>query len=405
MKPTIHATLLLTLTLLATATGPAHGQVALFSDDFESGLDGWEISDPTAITIIDSGEPDHGRVLRLAPSLATKGYALIEGSERWRGTTLNATAASYRIEGEVLFPDDVHNYLGLIYNFAETGRRVDLGSLYIKGNGSYIRVNPRRDWNPARMLYEEYRTGLTGDDAIRIGEWQRFAAEVRGRICHFYVGDLTVPKVTFDFYERLSGKAGFKPRVVGGEVWLDNVRAVAIDALSYRGARQPPGIDYDRTGMVTDWEVFGPLTRTLPAIETAKERANVQVLDDGVVRRWRPFPTDPRGAVVSGQLTDFLGHRTVVYLRTTIRVAEGERAALWFSSIDDLAIWSDGIFDGYLTRGRFAWHDFGRNPEHPPTNGATLLEPGEHLVLVRVRGGQYATGGFFARVTPATESP
>jgi hypothetical protein len=209
---------------------PAVATERLFEDDFETGLSGWEVSDPAAITIVDSEDPDHGKVLRLAPAGARL-HALIRGSEEW---------GAYRVEGEVLFPTDEHNYLGLIYHFREGGRRVDLGSLYIKGNGSYIRVNPRRDWNPARMLYEEYRTALTGQDAIVIGEWQRFAAEVAGPVCHLYVGDLTTPKVTFGLYEADSGRLGFKPRVVGGPVWLDNVRVTGIGRLSYSGPRLPP---------------------------------------------------------------------------------------------------------------------------------------------------------------------
>ena len=75
------------------------------------------------------------------------------------------------------------------------------------------------------MLYEEYRVELTGDAEIRVGEWQRFAAEIVGNTCHFYVADMKTPKLTFDHYEHDFGLVGFKPRVVGGDVWLDNVRA------------------------------------------------------------------------------------------------------------------------------------------------------------------------------------
>jgi hypothetical protein len=88
-------------------------------------------------------------------------------------------------------------------------------------------------------------------------------------------------------------------------------------------------------------------------------------------------------------------------------VPEGQRARFELSSLDNLAFWTDGVFDGYFElRDRFAWHDFGRNPDHPRTNGYSLLGPGTHRLLVRVRGGQYATGGFFARLVaepPAVE--
>jgi hypothetical protein len=381
------------LILSAIAWGSPTLAETLFEDDFESGLAGWEISDPQAISVIDSGDAGHGRVLHLAPAGARL-HALIRDSESW---------GAYRIEGEMLFTGDEHNYLGLIYNYRQDERRVDLGSLYIKGNGSYIRVNPRRDWNPARMLYEEYRTGLSGDDGIVIGEWQWFAAEVAGSICHLYVGDPTTPKVTFDFYETDAGQVGFKPRVVGGPVRLDNVRVTSIERLSYRGPRRPLGITYDTTDAVTGWEVLGPLTATAPEVErqggfgaTAES-----VEDDGRRMSWRPFATDPRGAVLSGRVTEYLGSRSVAYFRVTVEVPEGERARFELSSLDNLVFWTDGVFDGYFERrDRFAWHDFGRNPEHPRTNGYTELGPGSHQLMVRVRGGQYATGGFFARLVP-----
>ncbi|MCP3956465.1 MAG: hypothetical protein GY719_01290 [bacterium] len=373
----------LTLLIASGAAGVEPG-TELFSDDFESDLSGWLLSNPQAVTIIDSGAPDHGHVLRMAAADARM-TALIRGSEHWRG---------YRIEGEVLFPDNVHNYLGLIYNYTESERRIDLGSIYIKGNGSYIRVNPRRDFNPARMLYEEYRTPLTGDDAIVIGQWQRFAAEVVGPVCHFYVGDMTTPKVTFDYYEHASGKAGFKPRVVGGPVWIDNVRAVAIDGLSYGGPIRPPGIEHEPGKLLTDWQVLGPLSSAVPAVEKATGPGTDGVFQDGAWHRWRRFATDPRGAVVTGRLTEFYGDRNLAYLRTTIEVAEGEQAELQISTIDDLAGWTNGVFHGYWTRDRFAWYDF-RKVE--PGDGLPL-EPGTHHLLLRVRGGQYATGGFFARV-------
>jgi hypothetical protein len=365
----------------------------LFSDDFEEGAAGWEISNRDTITVIDSGDAAHGSVLRLAPADAQIG-ALIRGSERW---------PAYRIEADVLFPDDRNNYLGLIYHYVASEQRTDMGSIYIKGNGSYIRVNPRRDWNPARMLYEEYRTALTGADAIVIGEWQHFAAEVIGNVCHFYVGDMTVPKVTFDHYEGTTGRVGFKPRVVGGPVWLDNVRVVAIDGPSYTGPPRPVGMDHRPDELVTDWHVLGPLTRISVPVERAADPVPVKVDGDGVERGFEPFATDGRGAVVSGRVVEFLGSATVAYFATRIVVPQGVRAELQLSTIDDLALWNNGVFQGYVYRDTFAWHDVGRNPDHPPTDSLPL-EPGVNNVLVRVRGGGYAAGGFFARLAiPAPE--
>jgi hypothetical protein len=90
----------------------------------------------------------------------------------------------------------------------------------------------------------------------------------------------------------------------------------------------------------------------------------------------------------------------VGYFRTRVHVAEGEQAVLEFSALDDMAIWLDGRFEGYSYGDRNAWYDFGINPDHPPSPGTSLpLHPGDNHVLIRVRGGRYAAGAFFARVT------
>jgi hypothetical protein len=377
---------LLPLLLLPAPAGetPARGG-ELFFDDFEGDLSGWEIGDPEVIRTRDSGDPECGRVLELAPTDARLA-ALMRGSEEWQG---------YRVEGFFLFPTNEHNYLGLVYNLVETDGRVDLGSIYVKGNGSYIRVNPRRDWNPARMLYEEWRVALTGEDAVRIGEWHHFAAEVVGNACHPYVGDAPEPKVTFDLYENDRGKAGFKPRVIGGPVWIDDVLVTDIDGFGYEGPRRPEGLDFRPEEMVTDWDVLGPLTRAHPDLERSPSPVEQAVRENGREHRWRPFDTDARGALVTGRVVDFLGPRTVAYFATTIRV--DEPTALHVSTIDDLAVWLNGRFEGYYDRDRFAWHDFGRNPRHPLDPGPLMLPPGENTVLFRVRGGVYASGGFFVR--------
>jgi hypothetical protein len=380
------------LTLVLLVPSPARGGELLFSDAFEGSLVAWEITDPDVIRTVDSGDPAHGRVLELAPRQAQP-KALIRDSESW---------GPYRVEGDVLFPDDQHNYLGIIYNHREANGRADFGSLYLKGNGSYIRVNPRRDSNPSRMLYEELRVPLAGPNHIEIGRWYRFAFEVSGRTCHFYVGDLTLPRITFDLFELDSGAAGFKPRVVGGAVWLDNVRVTSIGELSYSGPPRP-AVHYDLSGVVTDWQVLGPLTRARPEIELRRDpAASGGVETSGGRRGWRPAPVDARGAVLTGQVVDFLGPRTVAYFLTTLEVPEGVSRRLVLSAMDDLALWQNGRFLGYISRETFAWHDVGLNPDHPPTDWLDL-EPGVHHVLLRVRGGVYASGGFFARVIGVPE--
>ena len=383
--------LLLAAWLLIPSVGSAAAGEVLFRDDFSTDLSGWETNDADAIAIIDSGDPARGGVLRMRPAHSAL-YALIRGSEHW---------PAYRLEGEVLFPTDEQNYLGFIYNLREREGRTDLGSIYIKGNGSYIRVNPRWDWNPARRLYEELKVALTGEAAIVIGQWQRFALEVAGRVCHLYIGDLTTPKVTFPYFAHDSGKAGLKPRVVGGPVWVDNLGVTALDGLSYRGPMRPE-IDYQPERMVTDWQVLGPLRRAHSEFEKRREPTAEGVVEEGVTHAWRDFETDPRGAVETNRVVDFRGDRTVAYFRTTIDVPPGVRAELQFSTIDDLTMWRNGKFEGYSYDDRYAWYDFGLNPDHPPSPYTGLeLTPGANHVLIRVRGGSYASGGFFAAV--ATE--
>lgn len=385
----IAPTLFLVKLFLVAPAMSQNSPKLLFSDDFDGDLSRWEINDDDAISVVDSGDENHGGVLRLRPEHSTL-YALIKGSETW---------PAYRMEGEVLFPTDEHNYLGFIYNLRDSGGRIDLGSLYIKGNGSYIRVNPRRDWNPARMLYEEFRVPLVGEAAIVVGEWQRFALEVAGAVCHLYVADMEKPKVTFPYFEFDSGRAGFKPRVVGGPVWIDNVRVTAIDGLTYSGPMLPAGVEHSSERMVRDWQVLGPLHRAHTEIERRIEPTDEGVADAGVARRWRSFKTDPRGAVVTGRVVDFLGERLVAYFRTTIDVAAGASAELEFSSIDEMAIWLNGRFEGYSRADRFAWHDFEINPDHPQAPYSSLpLHVGANHVVIRIHGGRYASGGFFAAV-------
>ena len=380
--------LFLLVLVLTSSVGDSTAR-EVWRDDFSGGLGAWEISDPEAIYTRDSGDPQHGQVMVLNPAHARL-HALISGSETW---------SMYRIEGDVLFPTDEHNYLGFIYNYIERNGRADLGSIYIKGNGSYIRVNPRRDWNPGRRLYEEMRVELEGDDAIVTNKWQRFAAEVNGRVCHFYVGDMKTPKVTFDFFEFDEGKVGFKPRVVGGPVWIDNVRVLSIMEMTYNGPSLP-AIDYNPDRMVTDWEVAGPFDRSIEALERTSGGTDVLIDGgDGRQYRWTPFETDPRGAVITARVVDFLGPRTVGYFRTVIDVPAGERATLEFSAIDDMTMWLNGKFEGYSYDEYFAWYDFIENPDHPATKYAGLpLVEGKNVVVIRIRGGTYAAGGFYATV-------
>ena len=116
----------------------------LFEEDFEQDLAAWSFPHRQGSQLIDSDDRVRGRVL----SLQTQDrlvIALIEGSEEW---------GDIRLTGEVLFPEEEQNYLGLIYRYNDEDGRADFGSLYIKGNGSYIRANPYFALNIGRTLYE-----------------------------------------------------------------------------------------------------------------------------------------------------------------------------------------------------------------------------------------------------------
>ncbi len=313
-------------------------------------------------------------------------HALIRGSESWPGV---------RFEGEVLFPEDVNNYLGLLYNVQERDGRMDFGNVYIKGNGSYLQVSPHRDYNVGRTLYPEGFIYLEGEDAITIGEWKPFRVEVVGSTCHVYVGDMTLPKLTFPYLELSSGALGLQPRSVGSEVWVDNVPVTGIETLTYRGPPRPARRDYDTDALLTDWEVLGPLERT------RDEAARSTESESG----WRPYPTDERGAVVTGAVVDTHGPRSVAYFRTRVRSDRSGPAVLHLSTIDDLALWGNGRFHWFVDRGSPAWYDFWENPEHEGQRIPIDLVEGGNEIVIRVRGGVYATGGFYARVEmePGTE--
>jgi hypothetical protein len=377
--------------LLLLGTTPSPAEIRLH-DSFDGDLSAWEITGEHAISIIQSGDSRYGNVLKMVPDGVV--YALIKNSDQW---------GPVRIEGEVLFPDDASAYLGVLYNQTRIGDRTDFGEIYVKGNGSYLRMNPWRDGNVSRLLYEEYRTPLQGDDAVRPGDWQRFKIEVDGTMSHFYFGDMSVPKVTFDLYEGDSGKVGLKPRVVGEPVWVDNVRVTSVDSLSYKGP-QLPGISYDRDEMVTEWEAIGPLQSPVPEIEWTSRLGESEVVAGETTHTWTPFETDARGAVVTGRISEYVGARPVAYFRTTIESERDQDFLLHFSTADELALWINNRFDGFVYRDGYmslpendwnVWHDFWKNPAHEGTRITVPLKRGSNQIVIRVRNGQFASGGFF----------
>jgi hypothetical protein len=229
---------------------------------------------------------------------------------------------------------------------------------------------------------------LVGNAAIVTQKWQHFKLEVVESMAHFYVGDMTTPQMTFPFFAGQRGAFGLQPRSVGGPVWVDNVKWRPLSALSYAGAPKPP-IAYAPQRLLTTWELIGPLTSNDDEIGRHPDAAR---------NRWQTVMPDGRGAVITSAITDFHGARTVAYLRTRVSSEVERTAMLNLSTADDLAVWLNGRFWWFVQRGDAAWHDFITNPKHAGQQIPIDLKPGMNTIVIRVRGGSYATGGFFAKV-------
>ena len=185
-----------------------------------------------------------------------------------------------------------------------------------------------------------------------------------------------------------SGSASpFQPRSVGGPVWVDNIRVTRLPRLSYAGPPLPAS-QYDASALTTRWQVAGPFDRTDDDIARAPGRH----------RAWRAFEVDARGAVITTRIVDSHGAHTVAYFRTTVPVAAAGDAELQISTADDLAVWVNGRFVSFVPRQAAAWFDFHRNARHAGHRIPIALRAGANDIVVRVRGGVYASGGFFARV-------
>jgi hypothetical protein len=362
----------------ALATQDIPSAAVKFSDDFENGLSRWVVAGEGDVGTHDAGA-GHGRVLKLRSNGDV--HALIRGSQRWGNVAL---------EGDMLFPETADNYLGVIYNYRECNGRSDFGLVYIKyGRSVYLQANPHRDYNVSRTFYPEFVAPLAGASAVRVGEWQRFRVEVVDGLSHFYVGDLATPQLVFPIPEPGPGMLGLQPRSVGGDVWVDNVTARSIERFSY--SAPPSAVVGTLTGApeTLRWEVLGPLPRTEDTVARGTDRAS---------GRWRSFALDPRGAIETGRVIDYHGPNTVAYFRTVVRAGAAGLGVLRVSSVDDLAVWVNGRFNGFIPRQGAAWFDYGRNPDHHGQEETVDLLAGDNLIVIRVRGGTYASGGFYACV-------
>lgn len=360
-----------------------YGQ-ALFYDDFEAGLGQWEYQKPGIAQILQTEDAAHKSVLKLTPN-KTAECVLIKDSKTWGNIV---------ISGEALFPTDQHDYLGLVYNYQEADR-IDFGCIYIKGKASYIRVNPHRDGNASRALYEEYKTALTGNAEIKVNKWFSFKAEIIGSECHFYVTDMEKPKVIFKYLEYPKGKIGFKPRLVGGEVWLDHISVNQIEGFSYR--TESTRIPYQRDVMLNDWKALGPFHTRKAEVEKSKK--NVPIRMDGQAYTWSNFSTDPRGCLVAGKISRYATGEKLAYFSTTIHSEKKTQTEIQFSSLNNLHVWVNSAHVGTIEKQRHAWFDAFQEPEHAGNGLPIILQKGKNRILVLVEGGNYSGDGFYASVT------
>src|SRR5262245_44206756 len=116
------------------------GAAVLLREDFEDGLDRWELIGSGTARLAASGDARHNTVLELAPN--GDAAVLIRGSDRW---------PRVRLEGEMRFPTEDESYLGLVYAHTARAGRQDFGLIYVKGDDSYLQVNPHRDFNVSRL--------------------------------------------------------------------------------------------------------------------------------------------------------------------------------------------------------------------------------------------------------------
>jgi len=79
---------------------------------------------------------------------------------------------------------------------------------------------------------------------------------------------------------------------------------------------------------------------------------------------------------------------------------------LHFTTTDELTLFLNGndygrvYRDGYVSKENDwnAWYDFWENPKHSSRRIKLHLVKGENQLVIRVRNGQFASGGFFVHL-------
>ena len=363
----------------------AFGQ-ELFCDDFEGDLSQWIYSEDSIAQLHETEDPDHKTVLKLIPSRNSH-CLLMKGSDAWMG---------FVMEGEILFPTNEHNYFGLVYGYQDHRERIDFGCIYIKGNGSYIRVNPHLDGNATRTLYEEFKTSLDGDETIHQNVWIPFTAEIIGSEVHLYVGKVARPQMIFRNYEHSGGLVGMKPRFAGGECWVDQISVKALEAFSYQASSLELGANNEVDDFVTSWQSLGPFEQRVSDVETSQS-GDLIVYGENTFR-WEPFYSDHRGCVLAGKVCRYTTREKYAYFSTEIPAQIQRTGRLEFSSVNNLHVWVNSVYAGSIGKQQYAWYDFLNNSEHNGKGLDVVFEEGTNKILVLVEGGQYGGDGFYMHV-------
>jgi len=357
----------------------ARGQGALVKEDFENGMAAWHaLSDEHASVIVEPGTSNH--ILELIPHDGAFSHVILERD----------VGADVRVEGRFQFPTEGDGYLGFIYNFVATSGRTDFGCLYVKSNGSYVRVSPHYDGNPSWRLYEELKVPLEGERRIRTGHWHDFRLDVHRSAAALYIDEMSEPVQRFDHAPNSSGHIGLEARPGFGEpVWVDDVivsRLVAAPDLEARPSTA-------RAARLSNW-------RFLPAaaMPVAPEAGNpvTDLPTDG----WRDLPPDYRGALITGALVQYRsGTASDVWLRASF-AASDDAPPVWlaFSSANRLDVWANGDYRGSIGPEAYIWRDFLDNPQHAGARLSVYPKSGNNDVLIHVNGNRFAGGGFFAEV-------
>jgi len=347
-----------------------------FHDGFEQGLDNWEPFSPGYALIVSEAEGNN-HVLELTPRSGDYSHVILKA---------DSPTGHARMEGRFLFPTEGDGYLGLIYNHIHSDARTDFGVLYVKSNGSYIRVSPHYDGNPSWRLHEEKKVMLEGDRRIEPGRWYRFRLDVHEYSAALYIEDMETPAVVFNEAPNSNGAFGLEARPGRGEpVWVDDIRIMSLEPIT------SPETNKEPESKLGPWQ-YQPAIEDSPGLNLESP-----VLDES---GWQSLETDSRGAIITGQLTQNVsGDRSVVYLRTSFEGSD-EQSMAWFaiSSANRIDVWKDGYFRGTVAPEQYIWSDHISVPEHVGARLPLRISPGRQEILLRVHGDRFAGGGFFADI-------